>query len=121
MDWASTCGLFGIYKSPEKDRLILDARPRNSLEVPQTRWTRYLADPYLVHEMHLEENQVLALSGCDIKDFYHAFVVGEPRARRNALPLLLLRDALVGFVSPGALPATPPVFVPCLRARALGD
>ena len=58
--------------------MVLDARPPNLAESSETRWIRTLGT--------LEQFQFIFLH---LKEFYHAFVVSEQRARRNVLSLEL--------------------------------
>lgn len=78
-------GLFSVVKSMEKDRLILDARPSNLLEVPEQRWIRSMAAGEGLTQILLPAGHVIRSSGNDIRDFYYLFRVSEQRARRNAL------------------------------------
>ena len=78
-------GLFSVVKSMEKDRLILDARPSNLLEVPEQRWIRSMAAGEGLTQVLLPAGHVIRSSGNDIRDFYYLFRVSEQRARRNAL------------------------------------
>ncbi|CAE7414981.1 unnamed protein product, partial [Symbiodinium sp. KB8] len=66
-------GLFCVPKSAEKDRLILDARPANSLEQGTSQWTRTLAFAAAVSSIILEPSQVLLLAGADLKDCFYQF------------------------------------------------
>ena len=78
-------GLFCVPKSAEKDRLILDARPANSLEEISSRWTRTLASASAVTSIILEPGQILLLAGADLKDCFYQFQAPPGRIRRNLL------------------------------------
>ncbi len=78
-------GLFAVTKSLEKDRLILDSRGANLLESPPGRWIKSLASSEVVSRMQLENDEVLAFSGNDLRDFYYFFAVSASRSRRNVL------------------------------------
>ena len=78
-------GLFCVPKSAEKDRLILDARPANSLEEVCSRWTRTLASASAVTSIILEPGQILLLAGADLKDCFYQFQDPPGRIRRNLL------------------------------------
>ena len=78
-------GVFGVVKSLEFDRLILDSRPHNVLETPPGRFIQTLGAGHLIGHIHLEEGQYLYSSTNDIRDFYHLFQVNDERSRRNAL------------------------------------
>ncbi|CAE7886824.1 unnamed protein product, partial [Symbiodinium sp. KB8] len=78
-------GVFGVVKSLEYDRLILDSRPHNLLEAPPGRFIQTLGAGHLVGQIHLQEGEMLYSSTNDIRDFYHLFQVNDQRSRRNAL------------------------------------
>ena len=78
-------GVFGVVKSLEFDRLILDSRPHNVLETPPGRFIQTLGAGHLIGHIHLEKGQYLYSSTNDIRDFYHLFQVNDERSRRNAL------------------------------------
>ena len=78
-------GLFSVVKSLEKDRLILDSRPANLLEIPQQRWIRSLASAESLCRLQLRPDQLLTASGNDLRDFYYLFSVSEERSKRNIL------------------------------------
>ena len=80
-----TSGMFSVVKSLDRDRLILDSRPPNMLEVPMQRWIRSLASAESLSQICLSSDEVLLCSGNDVRDYYHMFVAGEQRKRRNAL------------------------------------
>ena len=78
-------GMFSVVKSLEKDRLILDSRPANELEILEQRWVKSLASAESLTRLHLKEFQNLRFSGSDVRDFYYLFAVSEERCRRNIL------------------------------------
>ena len=78
-------GMFSVLKSLDKDRLIMDSRPPNCLEVPLQRWIRSLGSAESLVQLTLESDEVLLCSGNDIRDYYHMFSVSEERCRRNIL------------------------------------
>ena len=79
------CGLFSIPKDAERDRLIMDARPANLCENSEDRWVRSLGSLQQFQHFFLEDHQRLVMHCEDIRDFYHAFIIGEQRCIRNAL------------------------------------
>ena len=85
-------GMFSVVKSLQKDRLILDSRPSNLLELPLQRWIRSLATGESLSQICLNDDEVLYASGNDVRDYYHMFAVSEQRCRRNVL---------AGHISPG--------------------
>lgn len=78
-------GVFSVVKDSEKDRLILDSRPSNQLEIPLTRWIGSLASPESLCRIQLGPKQQLRMSGNDLRDYYHLFEVSSERSRRNIL------------------------------------
>ncbi|CAE7517036.1 nmd3 [Symbiodinium sp. CCMP2592] len=78
-------GVFAVLKSLELDRMILDSRPHNLLEVPPGRFIQSLGSGEVLTQLHLEDSERLYLSSNDIRDFYHLFRVNTERCRRNVL------------------------------------
>ena len=78
-------GVFAVLKSLELDRMILDSRPHNLLEVPPGRFIQSLGSGEVLTHLHLEASERLYLSSNDIRDFYHLFRVNDERCRRNVL------------------------------------
>ncbi len=85
VDEELTSGLFAVPKDMRRDRLIMDSRPANSVEEGANRWTQCAASSINVAQLELAEDEVLRMSGQDVKDFYYQFRVGPQRLRRNAL------------------------------------
>lgn len=80
-----TSGLFAVVKSLEVDRLILDSRPPNLLEVSCQRFIRSLASADSLCKIFVPQGHTLKSSGNDLRDFYYLFEVSNERACRNAL------------------------------------
>ncbi|CAE6965207.1 unnamed protein product [Symbiodinium sp. CCMP2592] len=78
-------GLFSVPKSLTADRMILDARGPNLLEPGLNRWTQSLGCAEAVLQLRLAENEILVLSGADLKDYYYHYVISHQRLVRNAL------------------------------------
>ena len=78
-------GMFAVLKSLDRDRLIMDSRPPNCLEVPLQRWIRSLASAESLVQICLGENEEIRCSGNDVRDYYHMFAVSAERCRRNIL------------------------------------
>lgn len=78
-------GMFSVVKSLDRDRLILDSRPANLLEVPLQRWIRSLATGESLSQICLDDDEILLSSGNDVRDYYHRFAVSTERCRRNVL------------------------------------
>ena len=80
-----TSGLFSVTKDADRDRLILDGRPANMVDRPQTLWCKAMASSAALAGLHIEDDRVLCASGEDLKDFFYQFVVNEERLHRNVL------------------------------------
>ena len=78
-------GLFSVVKDLQRDRLILDSRGANTLEVPILRWVRGLAAGECLTRLTLKPSEKLVCSGNDLRDFYYLFRSTEERSRRNVL------------------------------------
>ena len=78
-------GMFAVVKSMDRDRLIMDSRPPNCLEIPMQRWIKSLASAESLCQIRLSENEILKSSGNDVRDYYHMFVASDERRRRNIL------------------------------------
>ena len=78
-------GLFAVVKDMDRDRMILDSRGANCLEVPPGRWIRSLANGESLTRLSLEPAEALLFSGNDLRDFYYLFGASESRSRRNVL------------------------------------
>ena len=82
---AFTNGLFGLVKSQEKDRLILDARCQNLRESSTGAWIRSMASFTSLLGIHLLPGERLVFGGEDLRDFYYFFEVSRARSLRNVL------------------------------------
>ena len=78
-------GLFAVGKNAMVDRLILDARPPNSLESARTFWCGSMAAGSCISDLILQPNQALLSSGLDLKDYFYQFLISEQRVERNIL------------------------------------
>ena len=90
-------GLFSVVKSATRDRLILDARPRNCLEIPIERWIGSLAGGEALVNIVLPPACELRVSSNDLRDFYYFFSVGGARASRNIFAGAVRTQDLQGF------------------------
>ena len=114
-------GLFSVVKSSKKDRLILDARPRNCLELPVERWIGALAGGEALCNIVVPEGYDLKSSSNDLRDFYYYFSVSDARCRRNVLcgavetsdvkHLACFEESLLGY----------PKLYGALNSLAMGD
>ena len=80
-----SAGLFSVVKDMEREPLILDARPANSLEVPPCFWTGSLASASVLLPMLVGPRESLRVSTADLKDFFYFFKISEQRLQRNVL------------------------------------
>ena len=103
-------GVFSVPKDGKRDRLVLDARPPNALECSESRWIRSLGTLEQIQFMFLPDTCDLEIRAEDLKEFYHAFVVSDVRAGRNALALELSYEDVARYARSG----------PCARARDHG-
>ena len=78
-------GLFTVNKNSRLDRLILDARPPNLLEMPKSFWCGTMAHAGGLADLELGRDEVLCCSGLDLKDFLYQFQVSSQRTLRNIL------------------------------------
>ncbi|CAE7428465.1 unnamed protein product, partial [Symbiodinium microadriaticum] len=78
-------GLFVVGKDQDRDRLILDARPANGLELGTSVWTKSLASAVAVSNLVLEKDRCFLFSGADLRECFYQFRVGEDRLRRNMI------------------------------------
>ena len=114
-------GLFCVSKNLEVDRLILDGRPANLLQVPPDHYILTMASTSALLGVHLKPHEKLLFSGDDLSNFFYMFKVGPQRASRNfldwAIPTKLVRD-FAGF--PQDLLGEEFVYA-CLNSLAMGD
>ena len=80
-------GIFAIPKDLHRDRMVLDARPPNQVEPPADRWINSLASLTQLQHLFVGPTEKLELFVEDLREFYHAFEVGERRVLRNTLAL----------------------------------
>ena len=120
-DHRTACGLFAIPKSTEADRLIVDARPSNLVMDSDMSWLGTMGAASALLRFELEDSEQLYLSGEDIRDFYHQFLVTEDRSAHYRL---------VGFYPPASLQhlscftadlMQAPCVVAALNCVAMGD
>ena len=80
-------GAFAIPKDGERDRMILDARGPNLLEVAEARWIKSLASTQQLQHCFLADGERLQIFAEDLREFYHAFIISHERLRRNILKM----------------------------------
>lgn len=72
-------------KDASRDRMILDARPANLCEESECRRIYSLGSLQQLQHIFLEEGQVLVMHCEDLREYYHAFEIGDQRRIRNSL------------------------------------
>lgn len=85
------CGAFSVPKDGSRDRLILDARAPNQMEVAEDRWIRSLGSVQQFGHFFLAEAEELRMHTEDLREFYHSFLVGAERSKRNAFKVQLTK------------------------------
>ena len=114
-------GLFSVVKSATRDRLILDARPRNCLEIPIERWIGSLAGGEALVNIVLPPACELRVSSNDLRDFYYFFSVGGARASRNIFAGAVRTQDLQGFNALKSEHADLQYVYGSLNSLAMGD
>ena len=66
---SNLCGAFALVKDSQKDRLIVDARPPNSLEQTLRTYTQTLGAVAALLQIELEPANRLMLHGTDLRDY----------------------------------------------------
>ncbi|CAE7264901.1 unnamed protein product [Symbiodinium sp. CCMP2592] len=113
-------GLFSVAKDSSRDRMVLDARPPNQAEETETRWIRSLGTLEQFQFIYLPDDSNFEIHTEDLKEFYHAFIVGEQRARRNALALELTFED-VSHLRACSKSLRGCRIIPSLNTMAMGD
>ena len=114
------CGAFALVKDSLKDRLIVDARPPNSLEQTLRTYTQTLGAVSALLQIELEPANRLMLHGTDLRDYYYCFRVTKQRAYRSAFRFPLSFAQASEFNCFDSTLAGD-VFYPCLSTMAMGD
>ena len=113
-------GLFSVAKDSARDRMVLDARPPNLAEETENRWIRSLGTLEQFQFIYLPPECDFEIHTEDLKEFYHAFIVSEQRARRNVFALELeYEDVLQLSACSRSLRGH--TVIPALKTMAMGD
>ena len=115
------CGAFALVKDERKDRLILDARPPNELEETLRDWCSTLGSVTALSQIELLPNNVLYMSGTDLRDFYYCFKVSKERGFRNAFACPLKNHQARELKCYGPHLDKHAILYPCLSTLAMGD
>ncbi len=114
-------GLFCVPKSTKVDRLILDGRPANLLQVPPMKYIMTMAAATTLMGIYLSPQEKLLMTGDDLSNFFYTFEVGEQRVGRNFLEWKIPIHIARQFRSfPIELLNEKYVYA-CLRSLAMGD
>ena len=113
-------GLFSVGKDHARDRMVLDARPPNLAEVTEARWIRSLGTLEQFQFIYLPEDCDFEIHTEDLKEFYHSFLVGEQRAKRNVFALELSFED-VRHLSACSRSLRGHTIIPSLNTMAMGD
>ena len=101
--------------------MILDARGPNLLEAGLNRWTQSLGCAESFLQICLAENEVLVLSGADLKDYYYHYCISPQRLVRNALAGLIEEPVARRFSCFEERFAGKGPFRAALNSMAMGD
>lgn len=112
-------GLFAVVKDSERDRMVLDGRPANMLDKGQTKWVHAMANPAVLSQLYIAPDNILMMSGEDLKDFFYQFKVNRERTARNTLADKLTASEVFEFF--GFLPQGQGPFYIGLCSLAMGD
>ena len=63
-------GLFAVVKDLQRDRLVLDARPGNTLETPPSFWTGSLGSAAALLPMIIRFEESFRICTADLKDYF---------------------------------------------------
>lgn len=114
-------GMFAVNKDADRDRLVLDSRASNLLDLGQSVWSRAMAAASSVALLYLDDDAVLLSSGEDLKDYFYQFQVNQERTSRNILKgSLSLDDYIQVFGHAPAAGGNGPFYVG-LSTLAMGD
>lgn len=115
------CGAFSLTKDIEKDRLIVDARPPNSLEETLTDWCSTLGSIQALSQQELLPGLNMYFSGTDLRDYYYCYKVSKRRSYRNTFALPLKQEFARQLHCYHESLAAHPILYPCLSTMAMGD
>ena len=115
-------GLFSLMKNLTTDRLILDSRPANLLELPLNAWTQTMASITPILDIILDPSDIIIASGEDLRDYYYFYLVSSQRAARNSLAMELNPTEARSFgCAYSKAKQGCSSYVPALSTMAMGD
>ena len=115
------CGAFALLKDAKKDRLIVDARPANSIEPTMNKWCKTLGSVSALLQIELAPGKNLYMSGTDLRDYYYCFAVSEKRCRRNTLKMPISQAFAKTLSCYDPELHTSSILYPGLKTLAMGD
>ena len=115
------CGGFGIPKDAHRDRLVLDARPANTLEQSERRWIKSLGAVSQLQHFFISQTQVLKVFAEDLREYYHAFLISEQRKLRNILKMTVRPSEVRDLRAYKQKFAEEPFLHVALSTMAMGD
>eukprot|EP00438_Fugacium_kawagutii_P018146 Skav206346 [mRNA] locus=scaffold3448:18626:25158:+ [translate_table: standard] len=118
---ALACGAFALGKDAQSDRLILDARPANSVEPIWGDWVKTLGSIQPLLQLELLPQNILKFSGTDLKDYYYSHKVSCKRAYRNCLRMPLTSSHARELKAFHVGLEDEKILYPCLATMAMGD
>ena len=77
--------LLAVTKDAEKDRLIFDCAPLNTLESPPNRWFISMVASSNLLDFQLASDERMLLSGTDLREVCCSFSATHERVVRNSL------------------------------------
>lgn len=114
-------GLFCVPKNLDVDRLILDGRPANQLQLTPDKYILSMGAATPLLGIHLSDDEKLLMSGDDLSNFFYTFKIGHDRASRNFLDWKIGTKLVKNFAGfPDALKSERYVYA-CLNTLAMGD
>ena len=114
-------GAFAVPKDQLRDRMVLDARPPNVLEVAERRWIKSLGSVAQLLHFFISPEQELRVHLEDLREFYHAFIISRERQLRNCFRLEIPEDECEKFSAFEENMRGSGVLVPLLKTMAMGD
>ena len=110
-------GMFAVVKDASRDRLVLDSRASNFLDVGQSLWSGAMASSSTLAMIYLDDDFVLLSSGEDPKDYFYQFQVNQERTARNVLKGGLSSQEFAEVFGSAPADDSPLHFVKSLYAR----
>ena len=114
-------GLFTVAKSLSRDRMVLDSRPANQAERAADRWIASMASLEQLQWMYLSPDEIMQASTEDLQEYYHCFIIGEQRCRRNILAVRVRPEEVSRLSCFREELRSQPVLRPALQTMAMGD